>query len=243
MAAHPRLWVTTADLPRLRAWANRDNPIYQQGLKVLAEEAVAAMDAGRVPAEDHGGTTWVQYPTEMYAQLFAFMSLIEEDPATQRDYAERARTLLMFVIDAAARGQAEDEPFRGTQFATSDRSRWWGESFALTTDWIYPHLSREDKATIREVFLRWADENERAEITTYNHPEPRGVQNDPALVADPVRVRWAANNYYTAHARNIGLMAMALDVEDDPSGELRSHLDSATGAWLYVIDHLLRNDG
>src|SRR5680860_1025871 len=105
------------------------------------------------------------------------------------------------------------------------------------------HLSSEDKATIRTVFLRWAGENERAEITAFNHPEPSGVLNDPVLVDDPIAVRWAANNYYTAHMRSIGLMAMALDPEDDPGGELRSHLDSATGAWLYVIDHLLRNDG
>jgi hypothetical protein len=91
-AAHPRLWVTAGDLPRLRAWANSDNPIYQQGLKPLAEEAKAAMDAGLVPAEDHGGNTWVEYPSEMYAELFAFMSLIEADPGIRQDYAERART-------------------------------------------------------------------------------------------------------------------------------------------------------
>ncbi|MEX2534276.1 MAG: hypothetical protein WD273_01635 [Trueperaceae bacterium] len=242
-AAHPRLWVTAGDLPRLRAWAGSDNPIYQQGLKPLAEEAKAAMDAGLVPAEDHGGNTWVEYPSEMYAQLFAFMSLIEADPADRQDYAERARSLLMFVMGEAAKGQAAEEPFRDPEFATSDRSRWWGESFALTTDWIYPYLSSEDKATIREVFLRWASENESAEITTFNHPEPSGVLNDPVLVADPIRVRWAANNYYTAHMRSIGLMAMALDARDDPDGELGSLLGSATGAWLYVIDHLLRNDG
>ncbi|MEX2543058.1 MAG: hypothetical protein WD314_14725 [Trueperaceae bacterium] len=242
-ADHPRLWVTAADVPRLRAWATSNNPIYQQGLKPLAEEAKEAMDAELVPGEDHGGNTWVEYPSEMYAELFAFMSLIEADPDDRQDYAERARTLLMYVIDEAAKGQAADQPFRDPEFATSDRSRWWGESFALTTDWIYPHLSTGDKATIRQVFLRWADENERAEITAFNHPEPSGVLNDPVLVEDPIAVRWAANNYYTAHMRSIGLMAMALDPEDDPGGELRSHLASATGAWLYVIDHLLRNDG
>jgi len=242
-AAHPRLWVSVGDVPRLRAWATGANPMYALGLAPLAEEAKAAMDAGLVPAEDDGGTTWIEYPSEMYAQLFAFMSLIEADADDRRDYAERSRTLLMHVMNEAANGSASDRPFRDPEFATSDRSRWWGESFALTTDWIYPHLSSADKATIRTVFLRWADENEGAEITAFNHPEPRGVRNDPVLIADRLAVRWAANNYYTAHMRNLGLMAMALDAEDDPGGELRSHLASATGAWLYVIDHLLRNDG
>lgn len=243
LTTHPRLWLTPDDVIRVRSWATPDNPMYAQGLEPLALEAKAAMDAGSVPGQDHGGTTWVEYPSEMYAQLFAFMSLIAPDPADRQDYADRARTLLMYVIDEAANGPAPDQPFRDPEFATSDRSRWWGESFALTTDWIYPHLSSADKATIRQVFLRWADENERAEITSFNHPEPRGVVNDPVLVQDPIAVRWAANNYYTAHTRQIGLMALALDPQDDPGGELRSHLASATGAWLYVIDHLLRNDG
>ena len=32
------------------------------------------------------------------------------------------------------------------------------------------------------------------------------------------------NNYYLAHARNLGLMAMALDPADDPGGALRGQL-------------------
>ncbi|UCC65575.1 MAG: hypothetical protein JSV36_11235, partial [Anaerolineae bacterium] len=109
-------------------------------------------------------------------------------------------------------------------------------------DWIYPYLSTADKATVRQVFLRWADENLNASSTDYNHPEPMGVVNDPSLVSDPVQVRWSANNYYMAHMRNIGLMAAALDAADDPGNELRGYLGNATGAWLYVIDYLLRND-
>ena len=58
---------------------------------------------------------------------------------------------------------------------------------------IYPPacaaLSSADKAVIRAVFLRWADEDVHAATTTDNHPEPIGVVDDPALVRDPVRVR------------------------------------------------------
>jgi len=218
------------------------NLLYRDGLAMLAAEAIADMDAGHVPQGDGGSADWEEYPTEMYAQLFAFMSLVDPDPAKRADYAGRARVLLMHVMDEAAKGPAEDEPFRDPDFSTSNRSRWWGEAFALTVDWIYPHLTAADKATIHQVFLRWADENLHAGTTDYNHPEPIGVVNDPTLISDTVAVRWSANNYYSAHMRSIGLMSMALDTSDDPDNELRDYLENATGAWLYVIDHLLRTD-
>jgi hypothetical protein len=239
---HPRLWLRAEDLPRLRSWAVDSNPLYHDGLAVLAAEAKADMDAGRVPGQDGGGTSWEEYPAEMYAELFAFMSLISNDPATRDDYGQRARSLLMHVMNEAAKGAAEAQPFRDPRFSIYNRSRWWGEAFALTVDWIYSYLSAEDKTTIRQVFLRWIDENLHATTTSYNHPEPVGLVNDPSLVSDPIAVRWSGNNYYTAHMRNIGLMAMALDEADDPGNELRSYLGNAIGAWLYVTDHLLRTD-
>ena len=239
---HPRLFLTPEDLPRLRDWANDANPMWRDGLLVLAEEWTADMDAGAVPGEDGGSHAWEQYPTEMYAEFFAFLSLIHPDEATRTDYAERARTLLMYVITEAAQGPAADQLFRDPYFALSDRSRWWGEAFALTVDWIYPVLSAEEKETISQVFRRWIDENVNASTTSYNHPEPIGVVNDPILLADPIAVRWAANNYFTAHMRNIGLMALALDPADDVTGELASFVENATGAWLYMADSVLRGD-
>jgi hypothetical protein len=237
---HPRLWIRSADLPRLRALANAGNPLWADGLEPLATAAKQDMDAGLVPGSDGGGTTWEQYPTEMYAQLFAFLSLVAATPAERDDYAERARILLLYVMDRAVLGAA-DAPFRHPELSTSDRSRWWGEAFPLTVDWIYPYLSSSDKATIRQVFLRWCAENATADTTDYNHPEPQGVTNDAALLADPLRVRWSANNYYLAHLRNMGLMALSFDAGDDPGGALTGYLETATGAWLYVTDHLLRN--
>ncbi len=241
-SGHPRLWFTAADIPRLRGWAVPTNPIFADGLAVLAENAKAAMDAGNLPSGDEGGITWEQYPNEMYAQLFAFMSLIDNDAAARADYAQRARTLLMYVMDEAAKGPASDQPFRDPGFSTYDRSRWWGEGFPLTVDWIYDTLTPEDKTTIHTVFLRWAEENLNADVTSFNHPEPIGLINDPALISDTLRVRWAANNYYMAHMRQIGLMSLALDPANDPNGELGAYLQNATGAWLYVVDHLLRTE-
>ncbi len=242
LTEHPRLWVRASDLPRLRAWARDSNPVYRDGLAALAARAVQDMDSGSVPAEDTGVVSWVEFPTEMYAQLFAFMSLVENDPAKRADYAQRAHTLLMTVINRAALGAAEGQPFRDPQFSTRDRSRWYGSAFGLTVDWIYSSLSAQDKAAIRQVFLRWIDENQHAQITGNNHPEPAGLYNDPSLIQDAIKVRYSSNNYYRAHMRNIGLMALALDPADDPGGQLHEALRSATGAWLYMVDHLLRTD-
>ena len=253
-ASHPRLWLTAADLPRLRSWATAANPLYQDGLLPLAERARQEMDAGDVPNRDCGSREYEEFPTEMYAELFAFMALIAPDQASRDDYAQRARSLLMHVITLAAQGPASEEnftcpenestgypPFRNPSFFTEDsnRARWHGEAFPLVVDWIYPTLSVQDKQAIRGVFLRWSQEIvERA----YHHPEPVGVVNDPALLSDTSQVRWSGNNYFTAHMRNLGLMALAFDPADDPNNQLRDYLGNATGAWLYIFDHLTRTD-
>jgi hypothetical protein len=235
---HPRLWIRSTDVPRLRAWAVASNPMWVQ-LQRLAATAKADMDAGRVPGQDPGAPGYSQYPTELYAELFAFLSLVDPDAAARADDAARARTLLMHAVNEAAKGLAAGEPFRDPQFATDDRSRWNGEGFPLAVDWIYGSLTAQDKATLRGVFLGWIDQDIH---DSYNRPVPEGVVFDPALVADPALVRWSANNYATAHMRNIGLMAMSFDAADDPGGTLRGFLTNAVGAWLYKTDHLLRGD-
>lgn len=239
---HPRLWINQESLENYRQWANESNPFYSESILPMAEQARQEMDSGNILNGDLGGNAYEDYISENYAALFAFMSLIHPDETERADYAQRARTLLMHVIGEASKGVAAGEPFRDPEFSTMDRSRWNGVSFALTVDWIYPILSVEDKTLIRDVFLRWSSELTVAGSTTMNHPEPIGVLNDAALVADLDAVRWSGNNYYTAHMRNMGMMALAFDPADDPDGELGAYLNQATGAWLYVHDTLLRTD-
>jgi hypothetical protein len=239
---HPRLWLRKADLPKLRSWATKKNPFYQNALLHVAVEAKKAMDDGIVARKDNGGEAWTHHVSENYAQLFAFMSLVENSAAKRKDYAQRARKLLMTVIDQAIKGPSRGDRFRVPRFATYDRSRWWAEAFPLTVDWIYDSLTAKDKAKIRKVFLRWTAENMHAHITDHNHPEPIGLVNDEKLLENRRIVRWSGNNYYANHMRSIGMMAMALDPADDPNNELRSRLSHATGAWLYVLDSLLKGD-
>lgn len=236
---HPRLWIRPEDLPRLRALVNENNPYYRDGLALLVESAKQDMDEGRVPGEDSGSASWEEYPTEEYALLFAFMSLIHPDASERDAYAARARVLLMHVIDQAARGPSEGKAFRDPSFSWNDRSRWNGRSFGLTVDWIYPYLSAGDKTAIHKVFLRWSDEI-RSEGRF--HPEPVGRLNDPAMLADQSLLRWSINNYVTAGMRNMGYMALALDPADDPGNQLHDYLKDAIGARLYLLDNLLYTD-
>lgn len=241
--SHPRLLVTRDDLPRLRSWASASNPMYARGLARNAATARRAMNRGLVPGGDGGGPSYEQYPTELYAELFAFMSLVHPSPAARADYGRRARRLLMYVIHRAERGPAAGAPFRDPLFSTGDRSRWQGEAYALTVDWAYPYFSRADKRAVRKVFLRWSREQYKGYplvLLTGAKPSRRVALGDPALVASTTNVRWSLNNYYIAHARNLGLMSMALDAGDDPGGALRAGTQRVTGTFLYVIDSALR---
>ena len=250
VTSHPRIWVRQQDLPRLRSWATSANPIYQDGLRVLATDFKTRMDNGSLLAGDQGRVYgYTQYPVEWFAQVFAFMSLVENDPAVRADYASRSRTLLMYIMNKAVLGPTQaDGDFRGRVFATDMRSLFYGDAFPTTVDWIYPTLTTADKATIRAVFLRWINENLVATTTGMDHPEPVWTLNSPALLSDLKRVRTSANNFYNAHMNQIGLMAIALDAADDVGAPdahgkgVRDYLDNAIGAWLYVHHHMMETD-
>lgn len=132
VTAHPRLWLTSDDLPRYRSWATDANPLWRDGFWPLVERMAADMDNGIVPREDPGTRGWSPYPTESYAELFAFVSLVHPDASVRQAYAERARTLLMYAIGEADKGVAPSVPFREPDFVVvaSDRLRWWGRELA-----------------------------------------------------------------------------------------------------------------
>ncbi len=244
---HPRLWVRQQDLKQLRSWAKPDNPVYAQGLLVAANQAKEEVDQGHAPSD--GQCAYQSRYCEETALILAFMSLLQEDAAEARAYAERAKKVLLPMLERV-KANKEGDPLADPRFSVADRSRWAGEAFPLTVDWIYPYLSKADKALIRTVFLRWAEEQLKASVTDFNHPEPVGKLNDKELIKDRKARRYAANNYFTAHARNLGLMALALDEADDPKEpgasrqypRLRDYLQNVTGAWLYMSDSVLRND-
>jgi hypothetical protein len=251
VTGHPRLWIRASDVARLRGWATHDNPMYANGLKPAVAQAVDAYNNQFFPGgqpngswPDSGDTSWVGMATEAYAEIFAFMSLVDPDPASRDAHGARARNLLMYVMNQAVRGEQDGAPFRDKAFSTNNRANYWGEAFGLTVDWAYPYFTADDKAVIRQVFLRWSDECVHASTTHDEHPQPIGVKNDPALLADKQQLRWAANNYFTGHMRDLTLMSLSLDPEDDPlldpgkpdtelGNTLRSYREDVLGGWLY----------
>ena len=260
VAAHPRLWLTPADLPRLQSWATPANPIYGQGWAPLLAQAAAVYDTQFFP----GGVANPVYPdlgdaqgyvgqlSEQYALIFAFQSLIDPVPANRILNAQRARNLIMHALAQTALGPLANAPFRDPAFPVYNRAGLSSEAWPLVVDWIYnatnsqgqPILTAADKLTVRNAFLTWATACLNASTTGGDHPEPVGAVNDPALLPGGDAYRMAANNYYISHARLLTLISLALDPADDPvldpakvpaqlGNTLRSYILDATGAWLY----------
>ncbi len=260
VTTHPRLWITQADLPRLRGWATSSNPIYQQGMLPVLNQAVNIYNTqffpGGVPNPnypDPGDTQgYTGYLTEQYGAVLAFNSLIDPNPSNRILYAQYARNLLMYAINIAALGPLANAPFRDPMFPVYNRANGQGEQWGLIVDWIYntvdaggsPILTASDKNTIRNVFMLWANECLNASTTGGDHPSPVGIVNSLQLLPNNLPYRMASNNYYIGHARHLTMMALSIDPVDDPpvnsslpasqiGNSLRSYILDATGAWLY----------
>jgi hypothetical protein len=232
---HPRLWVKQSDLARLRFNASANNPMYK-ALQASALEMKRLMDTNKLA--DSGSNGYEETFSEQVSALFAFMSLIAAEPE-RKDYATRARTVLMRAILEAQKGQQDGAKFRGEEFATSDRSRWAGAGWGLTVDWIYNTLSVADLSAIRQVFNRWSTEALSMQAYPCGQGEgacfPAGMDEatyDPKLL-EGRGVRWAQNNYFAGHMRNAILMQLALDNPD------KRLLEVALGRHLYAMQHTL----
>lgn len=94
-----------------------------------------------------------------------------------------------------------------------------------------------EKALIQKVFLMWAN----AVLNGYMHPSPVGVVNDATQLLPGAR--GIANNYASAHMRQLAYYALSFDDVDDPpvdktlpqavlGNTLRSYIPNVSGAWL-----------
>jgi hypothetical protein len=259
VTSHPRLWITTNDLPRLRAWATPINPVYQALLPVLTG-TMNNYDTKYFPAgvqnptwpdigDSQGYTGLI---SEEDAFILALFSLIHSNATQRAIYAQRAANLIRIAMTQAAQGTLSGAPFRDPTFATYNRANATLETMPLAVDWIYnavdtngqPVLSAADKLAIRNGFITWAEQCRHAATAGGDSP-PVNVVNDPVkLCPNHAAYRMAANNYYLSHARLLTLMALAIDPVDDPplnaslpdsapTNSLRSYISIATGAWLF----------
>ena len=263
VTSHPRLWITPADLPRLQGWANPSNPVYATGMMPLLNQCVNLYQTQFFP----GGVANANYPdpgdtqgyqgwlTEDVGFILAFNSLIDPVPANRIKYAQYARNLLMYAMNQAALGVQSGAPFRDPLFPVYNRANESGAQWPLIVDWIYSAkdgqgnaiLTAADKATIRSVFLIWANECINAYTTGGDHPSPIGAENSFSLIGNGTAAyRMASNNYYLGHARILTMMGLSFDPSDDPTiditkspavtgNSLRSYIMNGIGAWLYQV--------
>lgn len=266
VTTHPRLWITQQDLAHLQAWASLSNPAYQ-GLTGALGAAQGNYDVAFPPGPAQSLTSPVPanpYPdfgdtqgytgtiSEENAVILAFNSLIDPSQANRIKYAQEAHNLLMYAMNQAALGQAQNMPFRDPAFPIYNRGSFTGHEWPLIVDWIYeatdagghPILTAADKQTIRKVFMTWAQDCLTASTTGGDNPGPVGLINSLALLPNDKPYRMASNNYYLAHARLLTMISLVLDPADDPplnaaapaaelGNTLRSYFNDASGAWLY----------
>jgi len=267
VTSHPRLWITPNDLPRLRSWANTNNPVFKQGLTAVlatAKKAYSLCFSNGLPVSPYpdsgdiygyaGAGIYSDLESEQHELTLAFFALMDSNVSNRLQYAQMARQMLMYEMNEAAKGHTNGQPFRDPFFALFNRTHTVGEMWPLIVDWLQgvtdaigqpvTILTSSDKATIRKVFMMWADDCLNASTTGGDHPAPIGFMNSTALLPNGNAMRVAANNYYSCHARLITMMPLALDPADDPAinpnipdsvlgNTLRSYLLDATGAWLY----------
>jgi hypothetical protein len=256
VSSHPRLWVTQNDELKLQAWAVPSNPVYN-AMQALLGTCVGNYNNAFFP----GGQPNPNYPdagdtqgyglitTEPNALVLAFNSLIDPSATNRITYAQMARNLLMYAMNQAVQGPLAGAPFRDPQFPTYNRSRATGEKWPLIVDWLYCAkdanginiLTAQDKATIRNVFLLWCSECNNVNTAGQNWP---GGTTNTNLLPGGQPYRYASNNYYLGHARDVTMMALCMDPSDDPpinpnlsaatlGNTLRSYILNATGSWLY----------
>jgi len=180
VTTHPRLWITSADLPRLRSWATSANPMYASATSKTLQEAISTYNTQFFP----GGTANPTWPdegltgsgnaivTESYAEFFAFNSLIDPDSSKRATYATYAYNLIMYAFNQIySKMNTNDQNWGNSMMAIYDRARWQGEAFPLTVDWIYNKFTTADKVKIQKVFLYW----DNAINTNYRSPIDHGL--------------------------------------------------------------------
>jgi hypothetical protein len=237
VSAHPRLWLTPADVTRLQGWANPSNSVYEAweglvgaaiGNYQSAFPGAALTDKSPAPASPYPDLGDVQgyqgILSEENAMILAFQSLIDPSVSHQQAYAQAARNLIMYALGQAALGHQSNAPFRDPQFMTYNRASATGHEWPLVVDWIYNAtdsagaaiLTPQDKAIIQQVFLMWSADEEGADTTGGDSPGVHGVYNSLALLPGNQPYRMSSNNYYLAHMRVLTMMSLALDPADDP---------------------------
>lgn len=249
VTGHPRLIVTEAMLPALRAKATAKNVVYE----AIRDRAISVLNTDNEiwSWSCNGGTglpsSAQESGKENDAYLFAFMSLIDPSDSKYK-WGCYGRDLWTYVMGEVISGK---EFFGGNQW--SDGS----VPFAVTTDWLMGggFLTPADKTLARK-FLYVA-----AQKSFHNNgyiPPAKGYNSAAQFnTGDPyelVSMRAMGNNY--TMSRVLYMVAIGLTFNDDPAddpplentckatrydicpdftaGSLRAYFRYAVGSMLYL---------
>jgi hypothetical protein len=130
LTAHPRLYITPTIVTALQAKANSGNPLFV-ALKANAvaafttENSIWSWSCNNGTGQPSSDQTANQQ-TEVYAQVFALMALIDPSDRTYNWGCYAHDIWVYFAINVVA----ESEPI------SSDRMRYSGLALSVTTDWL-----------------------------------------------------------------------------------------------------------
>ena len=250
VTSHPRLIVTAAMLPGLRARATPHNVVYQS-MKTVADTSLerdnpvwswTCKGGSGQPKTDQSGAY-----KEGDANLFAFLSMVAPTPAERNTWGCYGRDVWVYVMEQVISGK---EVIRGNHWSDSV------PQFALTTDWLMAgnYLSASDQVLARRFLAYFA----KAALGFYGVTAPPEKYNSLAQfqVSDPwslAGMRGMGNNY--TMSKMLALLGAGLtfndDSTDDPdlpnscnakrselcpdysAGSLHAYFSYFTGAMLY----------
>ncbi len=148
--AHPRIWITPATLPALRARAAANDPAWLR-LRTQADQYVtmpiAWPDEAPSTGTINGGYQYLDYLQPATALGLAYQIAKTIDPARAAAYAAKEKQLLLVLSDPIRHGRPT------TDSGYSIRA--YVPALALGYDWIYEVLSDSDRAQIFTEINRW----------------------------------------------------------------------------------------
>ena len=252
---HPRLLITAAMLPGLRAKATAGNPMYQ----AIRSSAIAAYNTDNaiwswtcnsgtgLPSTNQAGND-----KEGDAQIFAMMALIDPSDPTYK-WGCYGHDLMVYVMTHVINGT---QVIHGNDW--SDGSL----EYVLTPDWLMGSgaLSSPGDLTLARQYLYFLAQNVLVTSSTgegmYGYVAPNGTYNNPSefTSGDLGSMRMMGNNY--TMSRMLYLAAASLtfndNTTDDPptsntcgatrykvcsdwtAGSLHAYFNYFDGAMLYL---------
>src|ERR1700677_633248 len=215
---HPRLVITAAMLPGLRAKATSRNPMYAS-IQERANTALTADNAiwswscqsGTGQPSSNQIANW----KEIDAYLFAFMSLVDPSATNRAAWGCYSRDIMVYMMNAVLNNSAS--PIDGPYGLTGNRGSDSTLQFTLTVDWLMGggYLSSSDLTTARQYFS-FIGQNMVSTALTGSTPPVGGYNSSSQFLTgsifDYTGQRAMGNNY--THSKEMYLAAAALTFND-----------------------------